>query len=68
MAKGTTNTKRANLHILFSNETFERLNAYLAERYGLTDKGSRRLISATVDRAVKDFLDREERDAKNREN
>lgn len=54
MVVNTEKKRPNNTHITFSRETMERLLKYLDEKYG-----PRRGVSLVVDRAVREFLERE---------
>lgn len=49
-----TEKKRPSTHICFKGDTLERLREYVERLYG-----AHRAMSAVVDRAVREFLDRE---------
>ena len=48
--------KRPSLHIYFTDKTSERLRNFVRKRFG-----SHRALSMTVQQAVQEYLDREER-------
>ena len=54
MVVNTQKKRPTNTHIVFSKDTMERLLKYLEEKYG-----PHRGVSLVVDRATREFLDRE---------